>query len=89
MLWDVKVKCEAEYVKFRAPSGQTFGLYMVDFLASQPGYLLDPNATGTCSFCKYSTGADFARTFDLREKYYSWRDVSCLITCVIDSWLRA
>lgn len=77
ILWDVKVQCEpSEYIKFNAPSGQTCGAYMADFLASQAGYLLDANATGTCSFCQYSRGADYAKTFNLREKYYSWRDVS-------------
>jgi len=76
VLWDVKVKCEpSEYVKFSAPAGQTCGAYMADFLSSQTGYLLDANATGTCSFCQYSHGADYAKTFNLREKYYSWRDV--------------
>ncbi|CAI7602342.1 unnamed protein product [Penicillium bialowiezense] len=75
VVWDVKVKCEAsEFVKFTAPSGQTCGQYMSDFLVSQAGYLLDENSTGTCSFCKYSQGADYAKTFNLKEKYYSWRD---------------
>ncbi|KAJ5344376.1 hypothetical protein MYU51_003039 [Penicillium brevicompactum] len=75
VVWDVKVKCEAsEFVKFTAPSGQTCGQYMSDFLASQAGYLLDESSTGTCSFCQYSQGADYAKTFNLKEKYYSWRD---------------
>ncbi|CAG8076282.1 unnamed protein product [Penicillium salamii] len=75
VIWDVKVKCEAsEFVKFAAPSGQTCGQYMSDFLSSQPGYLLDANSTGTCSFCQYSQGSDYAKTFNLNEKYYSWRD---------------
>lgn len=77
VLWDVKVQCEpSEYVQFSAPSGQTCGAYMADFLASQAGYLLDAESTGTCSFCQYSKGADYAKAFNLREKYYSWRDVS-------------
>jgi ATP-binding cassette subfamily G (WHITE) protein 2 (SNQ2) len=77
VIWDVKVKCEAsEFVKFTAPSGQTCGQYMADFLAAQTGYLLDGDSTGTCSFCQYSQGADYAKTFNLKEKYYSWRDVS-------------
>lgn len=79
VIWDVKVKCEAsEFLKFTAPAGQTCGQYMADFLASQTGYLLDGNSTGTCSFCQYSQGADYAKTFNLKEKYYSWRDVSCV-----------
>ncbi|GMG04984.1 unnamed protein product [Aspergillus oryzae] len=77
VLWDVKVECKAsELVHFSAPSGQTCGQYMADFLSEQAGYLLDPNSTSSCSFCQYSTGADYAKTFNLKEKYYSWRDVS-------------
>ncbi|KAJ6151805.1 hypothetical protein N7470_006933 [Penicillium chermesinum] len=75
VLWDVKVTCEpSEYVIFKAPDGQTCGEYMANFLSSQAGYLLDANATSQCSFCQYSTGADYAKTFNLKEKYYSWRD---------------
>lgn len=76
VIWDVKVKCTpSEFVQFTAPSGQTCGQYMADFLATQAGYLADGNSTGTCSFCPYSEGSDYAKTFNLREKYYSWRDV--------------
>lgn len=77
VLWDVKVQCEpSEWVNFSTPPGQTCGEYMADFLAEQAGYLMDGNSTTTCSFCQYSTGADYAKTFNLKEKYYSWRDVS-------------
>lgn len=79
VLWDVKVECNpSEYLQFSAPAGQSCGDYMSDFLSSNPGYLLNANATGTCSFCEYSTGADYARTFNKLERYYGWRDVSCL-----------
>lgn len=77
VLWDIKVQCEpSEFVTFSAPSGQTCGEYMADFLSLQAGYLLDSNSTTICSFCQYSTGADYAKTFNLQAKYYSWRDVS-------------
>jgi ABC-type multidrug transport system permease subunit len=87
ILWDVKVECNpSEYLTFSAPDGQTCGEYMADFLAAQPGYLLDANATATCSFCQYSTGADYAKTFNLREKYYGWRDVSAPHLTLNDTW---
>lgn len=77
VLWDVKVKCQpSEYITFTAPSSQTCGEYMANFLSSQAGYLLDSNSTGTCSFCQYATGADYEKTFNIKEKYYAWRDVS-------------
>lgn len=80
VLWDVKVECKPEeFVHFQSPPGQTCGEYMATFLSEQIGYLLDSNST-SCSFCQYNTGADYAKTFNLNEKYYSWRDVS------IHSW---
>ncbi|KAJ6075741.1 hypothetical protein N7499_007722 [Penicillium canescens] len=87
VIWDVKVKCEAsEFVKFTAPSGQTCGDYMADFLATQTGYLLDASSTGTCSFCQFSQGADYAKTFNIREKYYSWRDTGITALFCISSY---
>ncbi|KAJ5537442.1 hypothetical protein N7513_010628 [Penicillium frequentans] len=87
VLWDVKVQCEpSEYITFSAPSAQTCGEYMADFLLSEPGYLLDSNATGTCSFCQYSTGADYAKTFNIKEKYYAWRDTGITALFCITSY---
>ncbi|CAI7593159.1 unnamed protein product [Penicillium pancosmium] len=87
VLWDVKVQCEpSEYITFTAPSGQTCGEYMTDFLSTQAGYLLDSNSTNSCSFCQYSTGADYAKTFNLQEKYYSWRDTGITALFCITSY---
>ncbi|KAJ5237041.1 hypothetical protein N7489_007132 [Penicillium chrysogenum] len=87
VIWDVKVKCEpSEFVQFTAPPGQTCGQYMADFLATQSGYLADGNSTGTCSFCPYSQGSDYAKTFNLQEKYYSWRDTGITALFCISSY---
>ncbi|KAJ5767493.1 hypothetical protein N7533_000076 [Penicillium manginii] len=87
VLWDVKVQCEpSEYITFSAPSGQNCGEYMADFLSTQAGYLLDSNSTDTCSFCQYSSGADYAKTFNLQEKYYSWRDTGITALFCISSY---
>ncbi|EYE92883.1 putative ABC multidrug transporter [Aspergillus ruber CBS 135680] len=87
VLWDVKVHCEpSEWVNFDAPPGQTCGEYMANFLSEQAGYLMDSNATSTCSFCQYSTGADYAKTFNLKEKYYSWRDTGITALFCISSY---
>ncbi|KAJ5691769.1 hypothetical protein N7462_001192 [Penicillium macrosclerotiorum] len=87
VLWDVKVQCEpSEYITFSPPSGETCGEYMADFLSSQAGYLLDGNSTQTCSFCQYSMGADYAKSFNLREKYYSWRDTGITALFCISSY---
>ncbi|KAI9376110.1 hypothetical protein BJX61DRAFT_539123 [Aspergillus egyptiacus] len=87
VLWNVPVECNpSEYLQFRAPSGQTCGEYMADSLSKQPGYLLDANSTTTCSFCQYSSGADYARTFNLREEYYGWRDTGITALFCITSY---
>ncbi|GFF84984.1 brefeldin A resistance protein [Aspergillus udagawae] len=86
VLWDVQVRCEpSELVRFSAPVGQTCGEYMAAFLAEKPGYLVDGNATA-CEFCQYSTGADYARTFNLKERYYSWRDTGITALFCISSY---
>ncbi|KAL3438203.1 ABC-2 type transporter-domain-containing protein [Aspergillus tetrazonus] len=88
VLWDVPVKClDSEYTTFSAPDGQTCGEYMADFLSSNAGYLRDENATSICEFCQYATGADYARTFNLQEKYYGWRDTGITALFCITSYM--
>ncbi|KAL4932505.1 putative ABC multidrug transporter [Aspergillus undulatus] len=88
VLWDVKVECDAsEFVSFAVPDGQNCGSYMADFLASNAGYILDANATGSCEFCQYSSGADYARTFNLNERYYGWRDSGITALFCISSYI--
>ncbi|KAL4799196.1 ABC-2 type transporter-domain-containing protein [Aspergillus venezuelensis] len=87
VLWDVNVTCsDSEYVRFSAPDGQTCGAYMAEFLSSNAGYILNPNATGTCEFCQYSSGADYAKTFNLSERYYGWRDTGITALFCITSY---
>lgn len=77
LLWDVQVQCKPEeVVRFAVPGGQTCGEYMGDFLETGVGYVLDAGRTGMCEYCPFETGADYARTLNWHEKYYSWRDVS-------------
>ncbi|CAG8947101.1 unnamed protein product [Penicillium salamii] len=86
VIWDVKVKCEpSELIKFTAPVGQTCGTYMADFISAQTGYLVNSSTT-QCEFCQYSTGADYAKTFNLREKYYAWRDTGITALFCISSY---
>lgn len=77
VVWDVDVHCKPEeFTVFNAPVGQTCGAYMADFLRNNTGYVDDPNEMGECKYCIYSSGAEYARTFNLKEEYYGWRDVS-------------
>lgn len=76
VMWDVEVTCAPEeFTTFDPPSGQTCGQYMTDFLASNAGYINNVDATSSCQYCPYSTGGDYAKTFNLNAKYYAWRDV--------------
>ncbi|EPB91141.1 hypothetical protein HMPREF1544_02021 [Mucor circinelloides 1006PhL] len=57
----VEVVCgEGDYLVINAPPGQTCGEYMQEFFNNGgPGYLGNPDATGSCNYCQYKTGNDF------------------------------
>ncbi|KAK7415703.1 hypothetical protein QQX98_005738 [Neonectria punicea] len=87
VIWDVEVNCRAEeFTSFSAPDGQTCGEYMADFLSSNVGYVADFNATENCQYCAYSTGADYAKTFNLQQEYYGWRDTGITALFCISSY---
>lgn len=43
---------------FVPPEGQTCALYAKAWLSLTTGYLVDPNATARCGYCKYSVADD-------------------------------
>lgn len=79
VLHNVKAKCSQEDLSvFDPPSAQTCASYMADFLSEHPGYLVNPNATENCEYCRFSYGDDYGATLDY---YYSdrWRDWAVLL----------
>ncbi|CAH0037575.1 unnamed protein product [Clonostachys solani] len=87
VVWDVKVNClPEELTTFAIPDGQTCGQYMASFLSSNAGYVSDPSANGSCSYCPYSTGAEYAKTFNINEAYYPWRDTGITALFSISSY---
>ncbi|KAK4038643.1 ABC-2 type transporter-domain-containing protein [Parachaetomium inaequale] len=87
IVWDVQVKCKPkEFTSFDPPAGQTCGAYMADFLRSNAGYVENGNATSACRYCPYEMGADYAKTFNLNEKYYAWRDSGITALFCISSY---
>lgn len=81
VIWDVEVKCKPhEFTSFDPPGGQTCGEYMAEFFSVNAGYVDNGNATEGCMYCPYKSGAEYAKTFNLNEEYYGWRDVSCHCT---------
>ncbi|CAG8363574.1 unnamed protein product [Penicillium salamii] len=74
VMHNVDVVCkERDYARFIPPSGQTCGQYARQFLQSNPGYLVNPNATDICSYCKFTTGDDYLDTLDFAYGD-RWRD---------------
>jgi ABC-type multidrug transport system ATPase subunit/ABC-type multidrug transport system permease subunit len=56
------IRCaKSELSVFRAPGGSTCGEYAKAFFdsAAGQGYLVDPGATGNCSYCPYTNGDEY------------------------------
>jgi ABC-type multidrug transport system permease subunit len=82
VVWDVQVDClpeELTHISLPTGNSTTCGDYMADFIRSNNGYVVDPDSTGTCSYCPYTTGADYLSQFKIDERYFGWRDVSTRI----------
>ncbi|KAF1817636.1 hypothetical protein P152DRAFT_470035 [Eremomyces bilateralis CBS 781.70] len=87
LLWDVPVNCKgSELTDIPLPSGQTCGEYMSAFLGNNAGYIVDGNSTSSCQYCPYKAGAEYAQTFNLKAKYYGWRDVGITALFCIASY---
>ncbi|KAI0096799.1 putative ABC multidrug transporter [Nemania sp. FL0031] len=85
--WDTEVQCKtSELTSIPLPPDTTCGDYMADFLSQQPGYVTDASNTTMCSYCPYSTGADYLRTLNFSERYYGWRDVGITALFCISSY---
>lgn len=51
---NTRVECApTEFVEFSAPQGATCRQFLEPYMDEVGGYLQDPEATGTCSFCTY------------------------------------
>ncbi|KAI1421487.1 ATP-binding cassette transporter [Xylaria sp. FL1777] len=63
----LNIQChKSELSTFYAPEGQTCGEYAAPFFnsSSGQGYLVDPTATGTCSYCTYANGDEYVTQYD-------------------------
>ncbi|KAH7310719.1 ABC-2 type transporter-domain-containing protein [Stachybotrys elegans] len=89
VVWDVQVECKANElarIPFSSQNGTTCGDYMADFISANGGYLTDPSATDGCSYCAYSSGAEYLRAMNINEKYYGWRDVGITALFCVSSF---
>jgi ATP-binding cassette, subfamily G (WHITE), member 2, PDR len=77
------VVCAAnEFRQFLAPAGQTCGEYMNDYIAGAGGYLEDPNATGTCSYCSFSSTNEFLSAISSSYSHL-WRNYGIIWVFII------
>ncbi|PYH33974.1 uncharacterized protein BO87DRAFT_436541 [Aspergillus neoniger CBS 115656] len=75
VLHGVAVECSSsDLVVFDAPPGSTCGQYAAAFLGSNPGYIVNPNATADCSYCPYSVGDEYLDTLDYSygQRWWNW-----------------
>lgn len=78
-----KVTCASiEYLHFNPRSGQNCGSYMADYISTKGGYLLDANATDSCSFCAISETNKFLAGV---ESFYDqrWRNFGIMWAYII------
>ncbi|GKU08311.1 unnamed protein product [Fusarium langsethiae] len=89
VVWDVKVDCRSEeltHIPLPNSTSTTCGDYMADFIRENSGYVVDPLSTETCSYCPYTTGADYLGQFKIDEKYFGWRDVGITALFCVSSY---
>ncbi|CEG74916.1 hypothetical protein RMATCC62417_10044 [Rhizopus microsporus] len=77
----LKVECaEDDLLRFFPPPNQTCGEYTKGFLSLATGYIVNPEATQPelCSYCAYSSGAEYYETNMEWSADNKWRNLSIL-----------
>ncbi|KAF4772381.1 hypothetical protein N7455_007667 [Penicillium solitum] len=88
VLWDAPVKCaDNEWTSVDLPNNQTCGSYMESFIETAGGYVRDVASTTSCHYCQYSVGSEYAPQFNLKAKYYSWRDTGITALFCITTYI--
>lgn len=82
VVWDLEIECKpSELTDVPLPPSTSCGEYMAEFLGDNSGYVVDPEATASCEYCPYKTGADYLRTININGPEYGWRGVSFRTHC--------
>ncbi|KAJ5357977.1 hypothetical protein N7541_005135 [Penicillium brevicompactum] len=88
VLWDAPVKCaDNEWTSIDLPNNQTCGSYMESFIEAAGGYVRDVASTTSCHYCQYAVGSEYAPQFNLKAKYYSWRDTGITALFCITTYI--
>lgn len=73
-LANVDVTCAAnEYTTITPPDGQTCNDYLADYISRAGGYVLNPDATSACSYCRVKDTNVFLSHIS-SEYSHRWRD---------------
>ncbi|QUC20523.1 uncharacterized protein UV8b_04764 [Ustilaginoidea virens] len=82
------VRCapnEAAY--FDPPAGQTCGDFAAEFVRNAGrGYLDNPGDRRNCSYCPYSSGAEFLASLSI-EPSHKWRDLAIFAAFCVSNWM--
>ena len=77
-LANVDVKCASnEWTTVSAPDNQKCGEYMADYISRAGGYLMDPEATSDCKFCKIKSTNIFLSAINA-EYSERWRNFAIM-----------
>lgn len=79
---DLVVTCAPEeYYVFVPAQNQTCNQWAGAFIQRSGGYLLDPNAVSSCSYCQYRVGDEYLNTLDLQFSH-RYRDLGIMIAFI-------
>lgn len=82
-LHDRPVQCsQKEYNVFTPPNGQTCQEFAGLFVKRVGGYLLEPNATSSCSYCRYRVGDEYLSTVEINISQ-KWRNVGIVCGYIV------
>ncbi|KAL1388614.1 ABC-2 type transporter-domain-containing protein [Phyllosticta capitalensis] len=71
---DLPVRCDAqELANFTAPPGQSCNAYADPYVAAVGSGYVQTNADGSCAYCRFKNGDEFAATFNIYHSHI-WRD---------------
>ncbi|OBT65918.1 hypothetical protein VE03_05485 [Pseudogymnoascus sp. 23342-1-I1] len=83
----VVVCSSVELSHFNPPPNQTCRDYAGDFVSkiAQSGYLGNPDATSDCTYCAYSSGAEYLRTLNVQPDD-KWKCMGIFLAFCIINW---
>jgi ABC-type multidrug transport system permease subunit/ABC-type multidrug transport system ATPase subunit len=88
-IWDTEVVCNPEELAVFDLVGEiSCGQYLTDYLngVGSGSRLLNPDATGRCQVCPFSSGSTYLQTMSINDYSYGWRDAGIIVIFAISSY---